>query len=159
MMPTVVILAGGRGTRLRDVTQDKMPKPMVPVPYRGVNYPFMSFLLHRLRHQGVRQVVICVDHQAEQFVSYFGNGKHYGIKILYDYAGHVKTGSRVRHAMKKVKGSEVLIHCGDVYHPLNIRRFLHTFRYGPSSLVYWSRPGSGSSSDFTRHGRLHDSIR
>jgi len=130
-MPTVIILAGGRGTRLKEVTQDKMPKPMVPVPYQGVNYPFISFLLHRLRNQGIRQVVICVDHQAEQFVSYFGNGEHYGIEILYDEAGHVKTGSRVRHAMNKVKGSEVIIHCGDVYHPLNMRRFLDGFAEHP----------------------------
>ena len=69
MMPTVIILAGGLGTRLRSVTHDHMPKPMVPVSYQGESYPFMSFLLSHLYEQGIRKIILCVDHLAEQIVS------------------------------------------------------------------------------------------
>jgi len=135
MMPTVIILAGGLGTRLRSVTHDHMPKPMVPVSYQGESYPFMSFLLSHLYEQGIRKIILCVDHLAEQIVSYFGDGHRYGMQITYDNAGPVLTAARVKQAMDKIDASEVIIHCGDVFHPLNIDRFLQNFNQHPENLM------------------------
>jgi mannose-1-phosphate guanylyltransferase len=127
MIPPVIILAGGLGTRLRSLTGDKMPKPMVPFKYQGKEYPFLAFLLKQLYSQGIRRVVLCVDHLADQIVSYFGDGSHYGLEITYDYAGHVKTASRVRHAMKQLNTHEFIVHCGDVFHPIDLALFLNNF--------------------------------
>ena len=120
MMPPVIILAGGLGTRLREVTHDKLPKPMVPIPYQGENIPYLLFILSNLYQQGIRKVILCVDHLAEQVVSYFGDGHQYGMQITYDHAGPVLTAARVKHAMTDMDDPEVIIHCGDVFHPLNI---------------------------------------
>jgi len=135
MMPPVIILAGGLGTRLRNVTHDNMPKPMVPVTYHGEEHPFMEFLLSWLYDQGVRNVIMCVDHLAEQVVSHFGDGHRHGMQITYDNAGPVLTAARVKHAMEKIDNSEVIIHCGDVFHPLNIDRFLLNFHQHPENLL------------------------
>jgi len=134
-MPTVIILAGGLGTRLRSVTHDKMPKPMVPVIYHGEKYPFMSFLLSGLYAQGIRKIIMCVDHLAEQVVSYFGDGHRYGLQISYDNAGPVLTAARVKHVMKDLDDPEVIIQCGDVFHPLNIDRFRLNFNQHPENLL------------------------
>jgi len=135
MMPPVIILAGGLGTRLRSVTHDHMPKPMVPVTYHDEEHPFMSFLLSRLYEQGIRRVVLCIDHLAEQVVSYFGDGHRYGMQITYDNAGPVLTAARVKHAMEEMDASEVIIHCGDVFHPLHIEQFLQSFKQHPENLL------------------------
>ena len=135
MMPPVIILAGGLGTRLRDITHDKMPKPMVPIPYHGENFPYLLFILSNLYQQGIRKIILCVDHLAEQVVSYFGDGHQYGMQITYDNAGPVLTAARVKHAMAEIDAPEVIIHCGDVFHPLNIEQFLEDFRQHPDNLM------------------------
>ena len=109
MMPPVIILAGGLGTRLLSGTHDKMPKPMVPVPYQDEVHPFMSFLISRLYAQGIRRIVICIDHLAEQVVSYFGDGQRFGMQITYDNAGPVLTAARVKHALEKMDAGAGLV--------------------------------------------------
>lgn len=60
-MHPVVILCGGKGTRLRPVT-DECPKPLVPVDGR----PFLSYLLERLEAEGVEEVILSTGYRAEQ---------------------------------------------------------------------------------------------
>ena len=73
-----IILAGGFGTRLHDLTKDT-PKPMVPVAGR----PFLTYILDELEYYHFDHVVMAVSYLKEQIISYYGNQyKH--IKI--DYA-------------------------------------------------------------------------
>jgi NDP-sugar pyrophosphorylase family protein len=73
-----IILAGGRGTRLRPFTT-VIPKPLVPVGDRAV----LEILLDNLRMHGVHDVIMCVNHYAELIKAYFGDGSRYGLKIDY----------------------------------------------------------------------------
>jgi len=57
-----VILVGGLGTRLRELTENQ-PKPSLPVGGR----PFLEWLLDNLARQGVNNVVLAIGHQAEAF--------------------------------------------------------------------------------------------
>lgn len=65
-----VILAGGKGTRLRPYTI-AMPKPLVPVG----DYPIMEILIRQLAKYGFKRVIITVNHQADLIKTYFGNGE------------------------------------------------------------------------------------
>ena len=65
---TAAILAGGLGTRLRSVVADR-PKVMAEVGGR----PFLSYLLDQLGEAGVRRVVLCTGHRAEQVRAVFGD--------------------------------------------------------------------------------------
>ena len=73
-----IILAGGRGTRLRPYTT-VIPKPLVPIGDRAV----LEILLDNLRMYGITKVTMCVNHYAELIKAYFGNGSRYGLKIDY----------------------------------------------------------------------------
>ena len=73
-----VILAGGRGTRLRPYTI-AMPKPLVPVG----DYPILEIIVRQLARQGFSRIIITVNHQAELIQAYFGDGHKWGVSIEY----------------------------------------------------------------------------
>jgi len=73
-----VILAGGKGTRLRPYTTT-LPKPLVPVGEQ----PILSIILRQLREAGVTRVVLAVNHLAELIMAFFGTGERFGLKIEY----------------------------------------------------------------------------
>src|SRR3989304_1782126 len=65
-----VILAGGLGTRLGDLTES-LPKPMVDVHGK----PFLEYELALLREHGVTDVVLCLGHLAEGIMGPWGGGR------------------------------------------------------------------------------------
>ncbi len=73
-----VILAGGKGTRLRPFTTT-LPKPLVPVGDRAI----LDVVLARLKHSGVTHVTMAVNHLAHLIMSYYGDGERLGLKIDY----------------------------------------------------------------------------
>src|SRR5581483_11448900 len=73
-----VILAGGRGERMRPLTDDK-PKPMIPVNGR----PFLEYQIVQLAEQGFERVLLLLGYRAEAVREYFGDGARWGIRIDY----------------------------------------------------------------------------
>ena len=73
----VVVLAGGLGTRLREVTGDLLPKVLVPVGGR----PFIDYKLHGLAHLGAREVLLLTGYQADQVHGHVGSGERYGLQV------------------------------------------------------------------------------
>lgn len=78
MKQTAVILAGGKGTRLRPYTV-ALPKPLVPVGDR----PILEIVIIQLVKQGFERIIITVNHQADIIMAYFGNGDKWGVRIEY----------------------------------------------------------------------------
>jgi len=78
MARQAVILAGGKGTRLRPFTAT-LPKPLVPVG----DYPIIEIVLRQLKHFGFTDVVISTGHLAELIEAYCGDGRRWGVKIRY----------------------------------------------------------------------------
>ncbi|MBI5570803.1 MAG: HAD-IIIA family hydrolase [Desulfomonile tiedjei] len=74
------ILCGGRGTRLRPIT-DRLPKPMVPV--NGV--PFLEYLLVQLRGNGIREVILMTGYLGQQIQEYFGDGNSLQLRLRYSH--------------------------------------------------------------------------
>jgi len=73
-----VILAGGKGTRLKPYTT-VIPKPLVPLGDKAI----IETLIIRLKKAGVDEVFICVNHLAEIIMAFLGDGKKFGLKINY----------------------------------------------------------------------------
>lgn len=78
MSKRAVILAGGKGTRLRPYTI-VLPKPLVPIG----DYPILEIIIKQLVQAGFDHITITVNHQADLIKSYFGDGTKWGIKIDY----------------------------------------------------------------------------
>src|SRR2546422_6976867 len=85
-----VILAAGRGTRMRELTTD-LPKPMIEVRAK----PVLQHIVEGLRDAGVRDFLIIVGYRADSVQNFFGDGSRYKINIQYatqfvqDGTGHV----------------------------------------------------------------------
>jgi NDP-sugar pyrophosphorylase family protein len=74
----VVILAGGKGTRLAPFTV-VLPKPLVPLGDR----PILEILLRQLRHYGITEVIMAVGYLSGLLEAYFGDGRRLGLRISY----------------------------------------------------------------------------
>jgi len=75
---TVVILAGGKGTRLAPYTT-VLPKPLMPVG----DWPILEIVLRQLRHYGFRNIVISVGYLAELIRAFLGDGSRWDMNIRY----------------------------------------------------------------------------
>lgn len=73
-----VILAGGIGSRLRPYTLS-LPKPLLPIGER----PILEIIIRQLASHGFTYVTLAVNHQADLFSAFFGDGSKWGIKISY----------------------------------------------------------------------------
>ena len=73
-----VILAGGKGTRLRPFTAT-LPKPLVPVG----EHPIIEIVLRQLKAHGFSEVVISTGHLAELIEAFCGNGRRWGLRVRY----------------------------------------------------------------------------
>ena len=74
----VVIMAGGKGTRLLPKTE-KMPKPMLRL---GVK-PILEHIIERAKAEGFSRFVLAIHHLGEVIEEYFGDGKSLGVNISY----------------------------------------------------------------------------
>lgn len=73
-----VILAGGRGTRLRPYTV-VLPKPLMPIG----DYPILEVVVRQLARCGFDRVTLAVNHQAELIKAFFDDGSKWGVDIDY----------------------------------------------------------------------------
>lgn len=74
-----VILAGGKGTRLRPYTT-LIPKPLVPL---GGRYSILEIIILQLKKSGFTQITLAVNHLSHLIMSYFGDGARLGVNIDY----------------------------------------------------------------------------
>ena len=116
-----VLLAAGRGTRMRELTAD-LPKPMIEVRGKAV----LQHVVEGLRDAGVREFLIVVGYRAETVSNFFGDGSRYKIQI--QYATQVVqdgTGRVVDLARNFVATSPFVLSYGDILvDPANYKRLL-----------------------------------
>lgn len=72
-------MAGGKGTRLRAVTNDEIPKPMAPVAGK----PILQWQVEQLREQGIADIALIVGHLGKKIQEFFGDGGRFGVRIRY----------------------------------------------------------------------------
>ncbi len=99
-----VLLAAGRGTRMRDLTND-LPKPMIAV--RGK--PILQHIIEGLRGAGVRQFLIIVGWRAEVVRETFGDGASLGVEIGYATQVEQDGTGRVVELARNFAGSDPFI--------------------------------------------------
>lgn len=105
----IAVLAGGRGMRLRPLTYGT-PKSMLQVAGK----PFIAYVLERFVQEGIKEVVLCVGQGAKKIESFVGDGRKWGLKIVYslDREPLLGTGGAVLKALPLL-GAEFLVQYGD----------------------------------------------
>jgi NDP-sugar pyrophosphorylase family protein len=77
-MAQIVVLAGGKATRLYPVTQD-IPKSMIKINA----IPFITHQINLFKKNGIFDIVLCVGVFSDQIINYVGNGSNLGVSIKY----------------------------------------------------------------------------
>jgi len=95
LINTLVLLAGGKATRLRPVTET-IPKSLLEVAGK----PFIDHQLDLIKNNNIAKVVICVSYLGEQVKQFAGDGSRYGLKIDYSFDGDtlLGTGGTIKNA-------------------------------------------------------------
>ncbi|MEG4579006.1 NDP-sugar synthase [Microcoleus sp. MON1_C5] len=94
-----MILAAGKGTRVRPITQT-IPKPMIPI----LQKPVMEFLVELLRQHGFDEIMVNVSHLADVIENYFRDGQKFGVQIAYSFEGRIEDGEMIGEALGSAGG-------------------------------------------------------
>jgi len=140
-----MILAAGRGERMRPLTDD-MPKPLLPVNGK----PLIEYHLDALARGGIRDVVINLAWHGAQIRDYVGDGSKYGINVSYSDEGveALETGGGVYRALPHLGDEPFWLVNGDVYCPFDYGdRGLDDGQLG--HLVMVPNPPHNADGDFT----------
>jgi len=78
MSNRAVVLAGGKGTRLRPYTV-VFPKPLMPLG----DYPILEVIVRQLALEGFDHITMAVNHQANLIKAFFGDGEPWNVRIDY----------------------------------------------------------------------------
>ncbi|HHE65184.1 MAG TPA: hypothetical protein ENL09_04080 [Bacteroidetes bacterium] len=117
-----VILVGGRGERLRPLT-DKLPKPMVEV----AGIPFLEHVVILLERNGIKRFLFLVGYLGDKIKSYFRDGSKWGVEIDYSFEEKpLGTGGALNLAKEKLDKTFFLLF-GDSYLPIDYQRMASIF--------------------------------
>ncbi len=153
MTDQLLLLAGGKATRLRPVTET-IPKSLLEVAGR----PFIEHQLDLIKKNGIKRVLICASFLGEQIREYIGNGERFGIEVEYSFDGDrlLGTGGAIRKALSLLDESFFVMY-GDSYLNTDFRVINeYFFRQNKSGLmtVYQNEGKWDSSNVQFEKGRI-----
>jgi N-acetyl-alpha-D-muramate 1-phosphate uridylyltransferase len=147
VIPTALILAAGRGERMRPLT-DATPKPLLAVGGKRL----VEWHIEALARAGIREIVINVAHLAAQFEPALGDGARYGVRIRYSREGDepLETGGGMLHALPLLGTAPFLAVNGDVWCDVDFATLPAEPR-GLAHLVLVANPPHHPRGDFALH--------
>jgi len=112
-----IILAGGRGKRLRPIT-DYVPKPLVPIK----NVPIIEWQLKYLKKFGISEVIICTGYKQEMIENHL-NMKDIGIKVKFSIEkSPLGTGGAIKKAGKIINEKSFFVINGDTITNIDLKK-------------------------------------
>jgi NDP-sugar pyrophosphorylase family protein len=115
-----IVLAGGRGTRLKPYTT-VFPKPLMPIG----DMPILEVIIRQLRHHGFRRITLAVGHLAGLLQAYFGDGSKWGVELDYSFE-HAPLGTAGPLALIERPREPFLVMNGDILTTLDFGQLLST---------------------------------
>jgi NDP-sugar pyrophosphorylase family protein len=110
-----LILAGGKGTRLRPLTINT-PKPIVPV----ANLPFLLYQIDLMRSGGIDEIILCLSYQPRKIEDLLKDGSDYDVHIRYAVEGNpLGTAGAFKNAEEQIDSTTVVFN-GDILTGLDL---------------------------------------
>ena len=126
-----VIMAGGKGSRLLSITNDEIPKPMVPVDGK----PLLEYQVEKLKTYGIKKIVMIVGHLGEKIVDYFKDGKDFGVEIDYIFEREpLGTAGAFYYLKDKIDAKDFMLVFGDIFFDMDFDR-MEDFHFKNSALT------------------------
>jgi NDP-mannose synthase len=132
-----ILLAGGKGTRLRPYT-NVLPKPLMPIG-EADPLPIMEVVLRQLGRFGFRDVTVITGYLTELIETFFGDGRKFGCKITYQRE-LTPLGTAGGMALLKRPDESVLVINGDILTTLDFREMYQFHRERTASATIASYP-------------------
>lgn len=135
-MMQALILAGGKGTRLRPYTT-VLPKPLMPVG----DYPILEIIFRQLKHAGVTNIILAVGYMSQLFQAFFQDGSRYGLDISYSFEeAPLGTAGPIALAIDQLD-DDFLVLNGDLLTTLNYRNLFafHKTRHAAATIGLYRR--------------------
>jgi len=118
-----LILAGGKGTRLRPLTINT-PKPVVPV----ANAPFLLYQIDLMRSAGITKIILSLSYQPRKIEDLLKDGSDYGVEIKYAVEGTpLGTGGAFKNAEEQIDSTTVVF-IGDILTGLDLNSVIARHR-------------------------------
>ncbi|MBI3654623.1 MAG: NDP-sugar synthase [Acidobacteria bacterium] len=118
-----LILAGGKGTRLRPLTMHT-PKPIMPI----ANQPFLLYQLELLKRAEVHDCILSLSYQPQKIEDKLGDGSFYGMRLSYTVeASPLGTAGAYRNAEELIRESTIVFN-GDVLTDIDLNEVIHFHR-------------------------------
>ena len=115
-----LILAGGRGKRLRPLT-DKIPKSLIPINKK----PLIQYTIKYLKKFGINEIIICTGYKSNQIQNFLKKKKNFGCKIEYSIEkSPLGTAGAIRNAIKNLSDESFLVINGDIITNINLKKIL-----------------------------------
>ncbi|RRJ16930.1 HAD-IIIA family hydrolase [Lachnoanaerobaculum orale] len=126
-----VIMAGGKGSRLRSITNDEIPKPMVPVDGK----PLLEYQVEALKEYGIKKIIMIVGHLGEKIMDHFKDGKDFGVDIDYIVEKEpLGTAGAFYYLKDKTDAKDFLLVFGDVFFDIDFDR-MEDFHFKNAALT------------------------
>ncbi len=115
-----VIMAGGQGTRLSQVTRRRLPKPMIPIAGK----PVLEYQINCLRENGLREIWIVTGPLHEKIEDYFGNGEKWGVTLRYFHENTPMGTGGALYYLKAALHDDFLLLFGDIFFDMDLNRMI-----------------------------------
>ena len=116
-----IIMAGGKGTRLRSITNDEIPKPMVPI----LGKPILQWQIETLKREGISNIVLVIGHLGNRIQEYFQDGSQFGVTISYfEEKEPLGTAGALAFLSPQLCENDFFLIFGDVIFDIDLQRMM-----------------------------------
>ena len=134
-----VIMAGGKGTRLLELTKDEIPKSMMPVNGK----PILQWQIECLYRNGIRDICLVIGHLGEKIEEYFGDGSGFSVSICYYRETEpLGTAGALAHIKYFLHDDYFLLVYGDVIFDIDINRMEAFHKQKKAAATLFVHPNS-----------------
>ena len=132
-----VIMAGGKGTRLAELTRDEIPKPMVELAGK----PLLLWQIERLKENGIQDILLVIGHLGSVIRDYFGDGSRFGVRIRYfEEKEPLGTAGSFYYLKDRIGDEEFLMMSGDLMFDIDFDRMIRFHREKKAAATLFVHP-------------------